>query len=102
MLGFVVLRHVGWRKAMGWGIWIYRGPSKPCGFEATETKRNCKKEVEVERQDRQRLGGADRQTNKHRFVLAGFLWKAVEDRLGWAWIWGGGWLADQPEGRGVL
>lgn len=80
MLGLVVLSHLGAgeRPCMSQGI----TGSKPCRFETTGTKRNCKKEMEVEKLGQAETGRvrqADKQTC--RFVLAGLLWKAVEDRI---------------------
>lgn len=79
MLVLVVLSHLGTRKRRE----LRHQGSKPHRFETTETKRNCKKETEVEKLGQAETGRgrrADKQT--HRFVLAGFLWKAVNDRIG--------------------
>lgn len=78
---------------MRWGASGSAGV-KPHGFETTETERNGKQETEAERRARQRLGGADRQTNKHVDLCwldsFGKQWRI---RLGWAWVGGGWWIS---------
>lgn len=64
MLGFVVLsRFGGWRKAMSWSIWIYRGPSfvdlRPQRPRETASKKRKRRFW-----GRQTLGEADRQTGR--------------------------------------
>lgn len=58
-----------------------------------------RKKRKVRDWERQRLGEADRQTNKHGDLCwLGSSEKQWRVRLGWAWVGAG--QADQPEGTG--
>lgn len=99
MLGFVVLSHFrGWRKAMSWGIWVYRGPSL-VDLRPQRPRETPRKKRKRRFWGRQRLGEADRQTNKH----ADLCWL---DSFGKQWrvgLGGPGWGSGQQiSGRNGL
>lgn len=101
MLGFVVLGDFeGWRKAMSWGIWIYRCPSL-VDLRPQRPKETARKKRKLRFWGRQSPGEADRQTNKHVDLcwLDSF---GKQWRVGFGWAWVGVGPADQRKEWAVL